>query len=184
MNIGEIRELIGNNKNIKVYYDDQGRMLSVGTGAPLRYTYVAENRVTQTKETTKKAKTLHWDWTLKNVTDSSVPSWTRRTEKHYLKERFPASGKYRVETIPYCSFEKGYTINDRIIIKNFLGDIVRSTNKPKRMTTKKWKSHDKNWKAVYEFYIHLEDVDKEIEIPLKNEWKRIPSSEIMDELVE
>lgn len=186
INTSELREILAGNKNMKVYFDQDGTMLFVGTGAPkgMQYTYVAENRISQTKETTRKAATLHWDWTLKNVTDSSIPSWTRRTEKHYLRERFPASGKWRVETIPYCSFERGYTINDRIIIKNFLGDIVRSTNKPKQVTTKKWNDYDSNWKAVYEFYIHLEDIDKEIVIPLKNEWKRIPLSEIIDELVE
>lgn len=50
INTAELRKILSGNKNMKVYFDQDGTMLFVGTGAPkgMQYTYVAENRISQT----------------------------------------------------------------------------------------------------------------------------------------
>lgn len=128
---------------------------------------------------TKKVKTVRYDWTIKNITDSSIKPDTRTTTGPTLPYTFKYTGTYRIEAVPYCYYEQGY--DETTIITKYKNGVPQgSTSTTKFVVTKKYHAYDEKNKSVFTVIVTADDIDKEVVIP-----PSVPKTvKAIDELVE
>ena len=113
---------------------------------------------------TKKVRTVRYDWTIENVSDKSIPTVKRSTEKPTYTHTFNHTGKYYIEAVPYCYYEQGYDETTTTTTKRD-GKVISRKHDTKFVKTKSYYAHDTKNKSTFTVIVTLDDVGEPVDLP-------------------
>ena len=148
----------------RVILTDRGSSFSKKQTKTTRSKTTTSTSTTKGNTYTKKVRTVRYDWTIENVSDKSIPTVKRSTEKPTYTHTFNHTGKYYIEAVPYCYYEQGYDETTTTTTKRD-GKVISRKHDTKFVKTKSYYAHDTKNKSTFTVIVTLDDVGEPVKLP-------------------